>query len=112
MKNEDYWVEFMMRDELEMSNPHEDNPARTAFATFFSFAGFGVIPLIPYIFLHNTPGNLFMYSLIFSASALFLLGMFRWKITKQHIVRSLFETLLVGAISAGVAYAVGTVFTS
>lgn len=110
MKNEDYWVDFMMRDELEMQNPYTENPTLTGFATFASFIIFGAIPLLPYIFLRHSPASLFTLSIVCTLSALILLGIFRWRITRQHIIRSLFETVFVGVVSATVAYTVGTFF--
>ncbi len=109
MKNEKYWLTFMMRDELEMEDPVYTNAYLTALATFLSFLAFGFIPLIPYIFLtlnHNT----FLYSVSSTFTALLLLGILRWKITRENIVRSIGEVLLVGGISAGIAYAIGTFF--
>jgi predicted membrane protein (TIGR00267 family) len=110
MKNEDYWVEFMMKNELAFSSPDVQHPMLTALATFFSFIIFGAIPLLPYIFFSRQLPNLFMYSILFTLSSLLLLGVFRWKVTEQHIVRSIFETFLVGILSASVAYGVGSFF--
>lgn len=110
MKNEDYWVDFMMRDELEMSNPHQENPILTGIATFFSFIMFGFIPLAPYVLLVGTTENLFLFSILFTTMALIILGIFRYKVTQQDMIRSILETLLVGSVSALIAYGVGTFF--
>lgn len=108
--NRKYWISVMMHDKLKMSDPLEDNSTLTAFVTFLSFIAFGAIPLIPYIVFHNTPANLFSLSIIFSFIALILLGILRWRVAKQSIFRSFIETLLIGIISASVAYAVGALF--
>lgn len=107
--NEKYWLDFMMNQELEMSNPEKDNPTAMAIATFTSFVFFGMIPLIPYIFYRNV-SNIFTLSIIATTGALIALGFLRWKITKQGIVRSIGETLFLGGTAAAVAFLVGTFF--
>jgi len=107
-KNKEYWADFMMRYELEMSDPSE-NPVLTALATFLAFVVFGFIPLIPYILFKNDPQT-FFYASWATGIALVLLGLLRWRITRDSIVRSVGEILIVGGISASVAYLVGTFF--
>lgn len=107
--NESYWVSFMMNDELQMPNPEKENDLLMALATFFAFLFFGLIPLLPYLVLRDSP-NVFFLSLASTMTALVTLGLFRWKVTRQQIVRSLVETLFLGGLAALVAYAVGTLF--
>ncbi len=107
-KNPHYWTEFMMKDELEMTNPEHENPFLVAAFTFVSFTIFGGIPLLPFII--GLEGNTFRISIAFTALALLLLGTLRAFISKQKPLRGIFETLLVGSLSASVAYVVGTFF--
>lgn len=107
--NEEFWVEFMMRDELKMSNTERENHYFTALMTFFSFLFFGFIPLIPYLFF-STASYIFFISVGFTAAALILLGLLRWRVTGQSLIRSVGEVLLIGGTSAGIAYFVGTFF--
>ena len=107
-KNNEYWADFMMRYELEMSDPSE-NPVLTALATFLAFVTFGFIPLIPYILFKNN-SQTFIYASIATALALVLLGLLRWRVTKESMLRSVGEILIVGGISASIAYIVGTFF--
>ena len=110
-RNEDSWVEFMMRDELGMPNPEDEKAHYTSVTTFISFVSFGIIPLIPYVLLRDFfKENLFFYSITFTFTALCILGVSRWKVTRQGVVRSLGETVLLGGISSLVAYLVGTLF--
>lgn len=108
-QNKDYWAEFMMKYELELPDPQNENPYLTAVATFFSFVLFGSIPLIPYVFFKNIP-NLFFVSSLFTVGALILLGILRWRVTKDPLHRAIGEILAVGAIAAVVGYFVGTFF--
>lgn len=107
--NEKYWLEFMMKDELEMPDPSKENPFLTALVTFLAFSSFGFIPLIPYIFLNNQP-HTFTYSSLATFSALVLLGLLRWTITKINLLRAVSEIVLIGSIAASIAYLVGTFF--
>ena len=107
--NEDYWVQFMMNDELELANPLKENPFLTAVATFISFVIFGFIPLIPFFFALST-SNAFVTSLLLTLVALVLLGMLRWRITRENIFRSIFEIVIIGSVAASLAYFVGTMF--
>jgi len=107
--NEKYWVSFMMKYELEMANPFDENPYFTAVATFMSFIFFGTIPLIPYLIDSANP-NGFILAITATILALFLLGILRLRVTKQSAIRSVGEIVLIGGVSAVIAYIVGTFF--
>jgi vacuolar iron transporter family protein len=107
-KNEGYWTDFMMKYELEMSDPTYDNPLLTGIATFTSFIIFGSIPLIPYVLFPSA--NPFFPSLFATFSALVLLGLLRYRITMENVFRSVFEIVLIGGTAALLAYIVGTFF--
>lgn len=107
--NESYWLSFMMNDELELPNPTSENPTLTGLATFLAFVSFGFIPLLPYILLQNSK-EAFLYSCIATLLALVLLGLLRWRVTSENIFRSVFEIVLIGGVSASIAYIVGTFF--
>jgi VIT1/CCC1 family predicted Fe2+/Mn2+ transporter len=109
MKNESYWIDFMMREELMLPNPEGEHPVKIAVATFTSFVFFGLLPLIPYLVFRSSP-NHFMFSIITTGIALVLLGFLRYKVTRQSLVRALSESLLLGGSAAAVAYIVGTLF--
>jgi VIT1/CCC1 family predicted Fe2+/Mn2+ transporter len=107
--NKEYWVEFMMQYEVALPNPEGENPLLTAAATFFSFMVFGFIPLIPYLVIKETVPA-FTYSALFTLIAMAILGTIRWQVTKLPLWRALFETILLGSLSASIAYAVGFFF--
>jgi len=106
-KNEPYWVEFMMKDELEMTNPEGEMPLYNALATFLAFISFGIIPLLPYFFSRSIQ-TAFVFSTSATFLALVLLGFLRWRVTKRSIINSIGEVVLVGGIAAIIAYIVGT----
>ena len=107
--NEQYWTDFMMNYELELPNPESENPVFTGLATFIAFIAFGFIPLIPYLFLRGVGSN-FVLSCVGTTVGLIILGFFRWKVTSQTLLRSVGEILLLGGVSASIAYFVGTFF--
>ncbi len=109
-KNETYWTEFMMHNELEIANPLGESPVRVGLATLFAFVVFGFIPLVPYVFFKDSDLPLFITSCIGTAIALLSLGVLRWRVTKEPVIRSVGETVLVGTAAASVAYIVGTFF--
>lgn len=99
-------ADFMMNYEFEMPDPDGNNPVVNALYTFFSFLVFGFIPLSPYV-LGLPLQTAFQISVLATAFALFMLGLFRWRVTREFLLRSVFETMLVGGVCAFVAYGVG-----
>ncbi len=108
-KNEQYWLEFMMRYELELADTGDEKPHLNALATFFAFITFGFLPLIPYLF-ETRVTQAFSYSAGFAIGAMVLLGVLRWLVTRQNLTRMIGETVLLGVVSGSVAYVVGLFF--
>ena len=110
-RNPELMADFMMQYELGMSDPREDNAAMNGLATFIAFLLFGAIPLIPY-FLFTPSVEVFHASVAATALALILLGLLRWYVTRENLMRSVGETVLVGGTCAVIAYAVGLAFAA
>ncbi len=110
-KNEAYWTDFMMNQELELPNPERQSALATSLATLAAFVLFGLIPLLPYI-LSPANASSFVQSITFTLAALLLLGALRWRVIQERLIRSVGETLLLGSVAAAVAYFVGTFFRS
>lgn len=106
--NPHYWTDFMMKDELEMTNPENEKPVFVAISTFLSFITFGIIPLLPYLIRGSAA--IFTQSVSYTIIALLLLGVLRAVVTQRRPLRGIAETLFVGGISSGAAYFVGTFF--
>lgn len=91
---------------------HGKIPIKTAWATFVSFIIIGLIPLISFLIAAISKNsylvsNQFMYSFILTGIALAVVGGFKGKIVGKHVLKSAFETLLIGGIAAALAYGVG-----
>lgn len=112
-KNEPYWIEFMMNNEMRMSNPTQENPVATGLATFASFLFFGIIPLVPFMTLGSThPKIVFLCSTIGTFVAFLLLGILKWKVVGNiGLMKAVGEIVLIGGVAATVAFFVGTLFT-
>ena len=109
--NEEYWVDFMMQHERELSDPRGENEVFTGLATFGSFLLFGSIPLLPFMFqAEGSAFTAFVLSSLGTALALIALGLLKWRVIGTRLLPSLAEVVLVGMTAAVLAYIVGTFF--
>lgn len=111
-ENPRYWLEWMMQHELQLPNVEGTKPLYTAAATFFSFLVFGLLPLIPFMLLGDNLGFTFLLSVGFMLIAFVLLGILRFKVIGDSLIRSLAEIVLTGTAAAVIAFLVGFVFKS
>ena len=111
-QNESYWTDFVMQHERLLSDPSEDNPLYTGFATFAAFVVFGFIPLLPFIlFAKADPQSVFVLSSFFGLIALVLLGILKWRITGANFFSAVLEVVLIGTVAGGIAFFVGSLFS-
>ena len=75
-------------------------------ATFLGFVVFGSVPLVPYILGQGNSNN-FGYAIVGTGLALLLVGVTRSIVTRERIYRGALEILLIGAVTASIAYGVG-----
>jgi vacuolar iron transporter family protein len=110
-KNPNYWIDFMMTNELKIADPRNEHPVYTGIATFVSFVIFGIIPLLPFLFMQDLSSrSLFEVSAFGTILALVLLGCFKAEVVGGSTVRSIGETVLIGGSAALVAFFVGALF--
>ena len=109
MKSPELVVDMMMTYELRMYDMRTASPALEGAITFAAFVVFGMIPLTPYFVLPALETSTFWFSLVATFTALATLGLLRWRATGQRALRSVGETVLVGAVCAAVAYMVGAI---
>lgn len=101
--------EFMFQYELDLHDPRQDRLARKGAATFLGFMILGAIPLVP-CFLGPAKVETFRRSIAATFVALALLWLQRWHLTRERLLRSVGETVLIGGACAGSAYGVGLLF--
>lgn len=108
-KKKKTFVDIMMLEELGIVEDAE-SPLKNAVATFFSFAVFGVIPLLTYVlgtFSDFAAASQFTTASVLTGLALFTLGAIKVHVTRRNLLVSGFEMLLIGGIAAAVAYGIG-----
>ncbi len=99
------WVDFMMRFELQLDKPDKKRAPISALTIGGAYVVGGVVPLLPYMLIHNATLALY-YSAGFTLLALFLFGALKGKLTGLAWVRSALQTVAIGGIAAGVAFAI------
>ena len=97
------WIEAMMAEEHGMAAVQR-SPARAALYTFIAFVLCGSVPLLPYLARVDQPE---WPSAIMTAAVFFTIGSVRslWSPKSWWLAGT--ETLIIGMLAAGVAYAVG-----
>jgi VIT1/CCC1 family predicted Fe2+/Mn2+ transporter len=83
------------------------SPLKAALCTFGAFAAFGSIPLIPYL-----AGGDLLASVLATSVAFLLIGSLKSRWSVRSAWHSGLETLVIGGIAAGLAYAAGHVLAS
>ena len=104
----------MMIEELQLL-AGEENPFRNCLVTFFSFAIFGFTALVPTIIAHannlNTLTSGYIIATIIVAIVfLAVLGVAKSLVGGTVWYWSVLETIIIGAISAAIAYGIGLAF--
>lgn len=102
----DVWAQTMMREEHGMNEPEAKGAIWHGVATFLGFLVFGAVPLLPYIFSAGNANN-FRTAIIGTGVALALVGITRSFVTRERIYRGIIEIVLIGAVTASIAYGVG-----
>ena len=83
---------------------------KNALATFLAFNGFGLLPLLSYLFINQVGlfrNYTFLIACFLVALALVLLGIVKAAITHQSKRKEVVRTVTVGLIATFVAYYVG-----
>ena len=105
VSNEQFWIDFMMQEELGLSNPGDESPVKNGTITFFAFVSAGIIPLLPYIFFGSNAS--FLTAAISTGIALFLVGASRRFFSSASWLLLGLEMLMIGGAAAAIAYGIG-----
>lgn len=106
----DKWVDFMMRFELGLEKPNQSRAWVSAFTIALSYIVGGIIPLLPYFFV-NDPKEGLLASVFLTLIILFIFGGVKGKFTGTTIVKSGFETMIVGGLAALAAFLLARSFS-
>lgn len=104
----DTWVAVMMAEEHQLSPMAADHPVRSAWIVGLAAIVGSLIPLAPFAVLPVGIGML--VSIAVAALTLFVVGVYKARVTVGHPGRSGLEMAIIGTVSAMVGYAVGLLF--
>ena len=108
--DKDRWVDVMMKEELEMSQESK-SPAAMGGVTFGSFLLWGLIPLLIYVMDYLNPQHwpLFTVASVLTGIVFIIIGGLKAIVNKTPVLRSILETLFLGAAAATLSYYVGNI---
>lgn len=109
-KNHPAYVDFMMRFELGLEKPAANRAHRSALTISASYIAGGMVPLLPYMFVHTstplipTTAAALKLSVIITILALALFGALKGRLLGTGTLRSALQTSLIGGAAAAAAY--------
>ena len=99
------WADFMMRFELGLEKPDPRRAVRSASTIAFSYIVGGLIPLGSYIIMDDVKDALIV-SVIVTLISLGVFGGIKGKFTGANPIKSALQTMLIGGLAAGAAFAI------
>jgi VIT1/CCC1 family predicted Fe2+/Mn2+ transporter len=106
--NPDVWVNVMMSEEFQMTPPEKTKAFSSALVVGFSALIGSIIPLFPFFFWGV--GLSIGISIVIAALTLFVVGVYKARVTVGKPIRSGIQMAVIGTISALAGYAVGLIF--
>lgn len=97
------WVNFMMREELNLTEPDPKRARLSALLIGGSYVAGGAIPLAPYL-LHVPVPRALAISVCVTLVTLGIFGAFKGRLTGRPPVGEALRTILVGALASGAAF--------
>ncbi len=104
-KDKKKWVDFMMKFELGLEEPHPNRARNSAATIGTSYIVGGLLPLLAYVFT-DTPTSGLILSAIITTVCLFIFGYFKSKVTGQSPFYGALKVTLIGLIAAGAAFGI------
>jgi len=108
-KDNNQWVNFMMKHELGLEKPDPKRATKSALNIGLSYVAGGLVPLSPYFFI-NTPLAALKISVIVTLICLFIFGWFKSKMTGVAPFSGALKVMLIGAVAAAAAFGVAKLF--
>jgi VIT1/CCC1 family predicted Fe2+/Mn2+ transporter len=99
------WVSFMMRFELGLDEPNPTRAWKSALTIALAYIVGGMIPLSAYLLLPDARSALRL-SVVTTLAALAIFGGVKGKFTGAPILRSAFQTAIIGGLAAAAAFAI------
>ena len=99
VKDKDKWVDFMMKFELGLEQPHPNRARNSAATIGVSYIVGGLLPLSAY-FITTNPHQGLLVSSSLTVVCLFVFGYFKSKVTGQAPIKGAFKVTLIGVLAA------------
>lgn len=109
-RDEDKWVEFMMRFELGLEKPDISRARKSALNIGGAYVVGGLIPLMAYVFT-DTPFSGLYYSSIITVICLFVFGYIKSRFLGMNPWTGALKTMGIGIIAAVAAYLIAKQFS-
>ena len=106
--NPDVWVNVMMAEEFQLTPPEKSQALRSALLVGFSALVGSLIPMLPFFFLNVTLS--IWIAVAVAALTLFIVGVYKARVTVGKPLRSGIEMAVIGTVSALAGYVVGLIF--
>jgi len=103
------WIQFMMRFELGLEEPHPRRAVVSAVTIGLSYVAGGLIPLAPY-FVAATLHEGFLWSIGVTLVALAVFGCVKARFTGIPLWKGGFQTVSIGGLAAGTAFLIARSF--
>lgn len=98
-------------EQTEEDVENQKNPASPLLSGLIIFTGYvlaGIIPLFPYLVLPHLQA--IPVSIVAALIGLFILGLYKGRVSHKSPVRSALEVLIIGGVAAGIGLVVGIIF--
>jgi predicted membrane protein (TIGR00267 family) len=106
--NHDVWVDVMMSEEFQMTPPEKTKAFRSALIVGLSALVGSLIPMLPFFFWSISLS--IGLSIVIAALTLFVVGVYKARVTIGRPLRSGIQMAVIGTLSALAGYVVGLVF--
>jgi predicted membrane protein (TIGR00267 family) len=107
--NKEKFLEDMLTNELHVHRHSLQNPYKLGAVIGLSFLIGAFVPLAPYYLVSPKSASI-ASSVVVSLVFLFVAGEWKGRIVKRKPLRSGLETLLIGAVAAGILFLIGSAF--
>jgi vacuolar iron transporter family protein len=109
IKDKEKWVDFMMKYELGLDEPDPKRALKSGLNIGLSYVVGGLVPLSPYFF-SDEPLFALRYSAIVTLICLFIFGWLKSKFTGVNPWAGALRVTIIGALAAGAAFFVASLF--
>lgn len=107
-KDKKKWVDFMMKYELGLEEPHPKRARNSALTIGTAYIVGGFLPLSAYFFTDNPQEGL-LFSAGITIVCLFVFGYFKSKVTGQPPFKGALKVTAIGLIAAAAAFSIAKI---